>query len=427
MPASSFPNVLFLAHRVPYPPDKGDRIRTYHVLRFLSQRARVHLACLADEPVSDETKLALSRYCEQLAIVPVGGMMRWLRTGFSLLRGGTASEGAFHVPEFQTILRRWASEIRFDVSLASASSIAACLRLDKLQDVPAVIDLMDVDSQKWFDYAASHRGPRAWLYRTEGKRLRQLEQSLATWAAAVTFVGDAEVEIFQRFCPEGRVHAVTNGVDLDYFHPSTHLSAPSCRSKLPSCVFVGALDYYPNVEAAQWFCREVWPEVLRRRPEAKFYLVGRRPSPTLRRLASQPEVELVGQVADVRPYVAQSSVTVVPLRIARGVQNKVLESLAMAKATIVSPQTLAGLKACPGVHLLQASSSEEWQQTILALFDDPSARRRIGEAGRRYVEEHHSWERCLKPLGELLGLGESRTKPARSTEAVGVVAANKVN
>jgi sugar transferase (PEP-CTERM/EpsH1 system associated) len=416
MPAPPLPNVLFLAHRVPYPPDKGDRIRTFNVLRFLSQRARVHLACLADEPVSDEIKLALGRYCERVAIVQVGGWSRWLRTGFSLLRGGTASEGAFHVSQLRAILRRWASETRFDVALASASSIAAYLRLQELRDVPAVIDFIDVDSQKWFDYAASCRGPRAWLYRTEGRRLRRLEQTISSWASAVSLVGEAEVDIYRQFCPDGPVHAISNGVDLDYFRPVPPPASASGQSEESSCVFVGALDYYPNVEACLRFCRDVWPEVHRRRPEAKFYLVGRRPSPALRCLASLPGVELVGQVPDVRPYTARASVTIVPLRIARGVQNKVLESLAMGRATIVSPQTLAGLKARPGVHLLQASSSEEWLQTILTLFDDPALRRRLGEAGRRYVEEHHSWERCLKPLGSLLGL-DARFSPFPSSIA----------
>ena len=427
MRALPLANVLFLAHRVPYPPDKGDRIRTFNILRFLSQRARVHLACLADEPVSNEIKHSLGRYCERLAIVKVGGGSRWFRTGLSLVRGGTASEGAFHVPQLCRILRRWASEVRYDISLGSASSIAAYLRLTQLRDVPAVIDFMDVDSQKWFDYAASHRGPRAWLYRTEGRRLRRLEQETSAWASAITLVGQTELNIYRQFCPNGPAHAITNGVDLDYFHPEALIGPASSRSEAPSCVFVGALDYFPNVEASLWFCREIWPQVHRRRPEAKFYLVGRRPSPALERLSALPGVVLVGQVPDVRPYLAQASITIAPLRIARGIQNKVLESLAMARATIVSPQTLVGLNACPGVHLLQASSSEEWLQTILALFDDPALRRSLGEAGRRYVEEHHSWESCLKPLGSLLGLGGSGNKQSRIAMPAGVAATNIAN
>jgi sugar transferase (PEP-CTERM/EpsH1 system associated) len=260
-----------------------------------------------------------------------------------------------------------------------------------------VIDLVDVDSQKWFDYAAAHRGPRAWLYRAEGRRLRRLEQFLPAWAQAVTLVSEAEAVVYRRFCAPGAVHAVTNGVDLEYFEPGPEPDEPVC-------VFVGALDYHPNIDGVRWFCREVWPEVVRRRSGATFALVGRRPAPAVLRLAGLPGVELVGQVPDVRPYVARAAVTVVPLRIARGVQNKVLESLALGKPTVASPQTLAGLRAEPGVHLLRASSPAEWVEAVLRLFDDRDLRRRLGSAGRRYVEEHHHWDRCLEPFTELLDL-----------------------
>jgi sugar transferase (PEP-CTERM/EpsH1 system associated) len=273
------------------------------------------------------------------------------------------------------------------------------LRAEELAGVPAVIDLVDVDSQKWLDYAAAGRGPRAWLHRTEGRRLRRLEQGLPGWARAVTLVGEAEADLYRQFCAPGDVQAITNGVDLDYFRPGPEADGPVG-------VFVGALDYLPNVDGAGWFCREVWPEVRRRRPDARFLLVGRRPAPAVRRLADLPGVELVGQVPDVRPHVVRASVAVVPLRIARGVQNKVLEALAMAKPTVASPQTLAGLKARPGTHLLRASSPAEWAQAVLRLFDDAALRHRLGAAGRRYVEENHCWDRCLAPFAPLLGLPE---------------------
>jgi sugar transferase (PEP-CTERM/EpsH1 system associated) len=221
----------------------------------------------------------------------------------------------------------------------------------------------------------------------------------------VTLVGEAEAAIYRQFCAAGAVHAIPNGVDLDYFRP-----APEAAE--PTCVFVGALDYHPNVDGAGWFCREVWPEVVRRRPGARFLLVGRRPAPAVRRLAGLPGVELVGQVPDVRPHVARAAVSVVPLRIARGIQNKVLESLAMAKPTVASPQVLAGLKAEPGADLLRATSPAEWVEAILRLFDDPALGRRLGAAGRRYVEANHRWEVCLAPFAALLGLPAEAPPPA---------------
>jgi sugar transferase (PEP-CTERM/EpsH1 system associated) len=227
--------------------------------------------------------------------------------------------------------------------------------------------------------------------------LRRLEQSLPTWVRAVTLVGEAEAQLYRTFCAPGPVHAITNGVNLDYFRPQP-------QEKEQGCVFVGALDYHSNVDGVNWFCREVWPEILHRRPQLRLALVGRRPVPAVRRLAELPGVDLIGQVPDVRPHVASAAVTIVPLRLARGVQNKVLEALAMSKATVTSPQACQGLRTTPGEDLLVASSPGEWVEAILALLDDPDLRRCLGSAGRRYVEENHRWDRCLEPLAPLLGL-----------------------
>jgi sugar transferase (PEP-CTERM/EpsH1 system associated) len=393
------PDILYLVHRLPYPPDKGDRIRTFHLLRSLSHRARVHLACLADEPPADGAVAALRRYCERVAVIRLGRWGRRARILGALARGRTATEGAFSAPALHATLRRWAHQTRFHAALASASSMVPYLRMTELRHVPAVIDLIDVDSQKWLDYAEADRGLRAWLYRTEGRRLRRLEQGLPDWARAVTLVSAAEAELYLRMRPGASAYAIPNGVDLDAFRPG---SGPVAVEQ--GCVFVGALDYRPNVDGASWFCRAVWPEIRRRHPRATLALVGRRPTPEVRRLARAPGVEVVGQVPDVRPYVDKAAVALAPLRIARGIQNKVLEALAMGKAVVASPQALVGLQMVPGVHALAASTPREWAEAVSRLLSDESLRRRFGVAGRGYVEEHHRWETCLEPFGALLGL-----------------------
>ncbi|HVS36736.1 MAG TPA: TIGR03087 family PEP-CTERM/XrtA system glycosyltransferase [Gemmataceae bacterium] len=394
---SDRPKLLYVVHRTPYPPDKGDRIRTFHILRHLSRRAAVHLACLADEPVSVETKVALERYCERVAIVPIG-RSRWLRAAMTLACGRTLTEGAFESHELAATLRTWGRQMRYTACLASSSGVAPYLRLPELRDVPAVIDLIDVDSQKWFDYSAASRFPRSWLYRIEGERLRQTEQSLARWARAVTLVSDAEADLFGSFGAPDVCHSIANGVSLDYFRPASESVAES------GCIFVGALDYRPNVDAACWFCREAWPEIHRRRPGARLRLVGRRPVAAVCALAAVPGVEVVGQVPDVRPYFAAAAVAVNPLRIARGLQNKVLEALAMGKAVVASPQALAGLRHRDEAPPLCARTAEEWMETVGRLLDDPAERRRLGAEGRRYVETNHNWDECLRPLEALLGL-----------------------
>jgi sugar transferase (PEP-CTERM/EpsH1 system associated) len=388
-----------VTHRVPYRPDKGDRIRCFHVLRFLAARADVWLACLADEPPHADAEAVLRPLCRELALVPLD-RRRWLRALGSLACGGTVSEGAFRAPQLSRTLRRWAEQTRFDAALASASSVAPYLMQPWLRDVPAVIDLMDVDSQKWLDYSCASRGPRSWLYRLEGTRLRRLEGRLAGWARAVLLVAEAEANLFRRVCPTGPMHAVTNGVDLDYFAAG----AGTVAEEPGRCVFVGAMDYAPNIDGAGWFCREVWPEVRRRWPGARLALVGRSPVPEVQALARTGGVEVVGPVPDVRPHVARASGTVVPLRIARGVQNKVLESLAMGKATVVSPAPLEGLRAAPGEHLLLARSPAEWVECLTRLFEAPALRRQLAAAGRAYAVENHCRERCLAPLAEMLGL-----------------------
>ncbi len=385
--------ILYLVHRLPYPPDKGDRIRAFHILKHLARQGPVHLATLADEPISNEARATLAEICESLAIIPQSST-RPFRMLWSLATGRTASEGAFDSRALRQIVESWCRTHRYRDCVVSASSLTPYLRLEGLRGVPAIVDMVDVDSQKWLDYAASGRPPKSWLYRLEGHRLRRLESELPVRARAVTLVSDAEADIYRQFAHRGRIEVITNGVDLDYFNPRDEPES--------GCVFVGALDYWPNVDGICWFCREVWPEIHRRHAQARLSIVGRRPVAAVRRLASCPGVEIVGPVPDVRPYYARAAVVVAPLRIARGVQNKLLEALAMSKALVASPPTIAGLKAQPGIHLLKANEPEEWQETILRLLHESTWRKQLGEAGRRFVEKHHHWDRCLEPLGRLL-------------------------
>jgi len=401
------PRVLVLTHRVPFPPDKGDRIRTYHILKWLSSRALIDLVCLADEPVDEPTLAGLNGLCNRFEVIPHQGLGRWARALWSFARGGTVSEGVFDSPALRSLINRWAKTHDYDAVLASASSLVPYLRQGPLREIPAVIDLVDVDSQKWLDYAGKGLKPMDWVYRAEGRRLRRVEREIAGWARALTLVSEAETSLYRESCgvEVGPVHAISNGVDFHYYHPDAASSSESDSSK--NCVFVGALDYRPNVDGAVWFCREVWQEIRRRVPEATLSLVGRRPVPAVQRLATEcPGVVLVGQVPDVRPFVAKAALAVVPLRLARGVQNKVLEALAMRKAVISSPQAVAGVKAVRGRDLLVASSPEEWAESVSGLLGNPVRRTELGHAGRRYVEENHCWETCLNPFGPLFGFQE---------------------
>jgi polysaccharide biosynthesis protein PslH len=396
----SHPRILFLAHRVPYPPNRGDRIRSFHMLRFLAQRADVSLAYLAEEQSPSETQRALQCLCREVAGLQLGRYRRWLNAACSLAFGRTATEGLFQCSRLRRLLARWSKTTRFDGVVVFCSSMVQYLDVPGLAGVPALVDLVDVDSQKWLDYAEETSGVRRWLFQLEGKRLRRLEQSLPPKAKAIALVSDCEAELYRSFCPADSVHAISNGVDLDYFRPNADLNSASSQD----CVFVGALDYRANVDGIHWFCNEIWPEVRRRRPEATFTVVGSRPSPLVLRLAKRPGVRLASNVPDVRPYLAEAAMVAVPLRIARGIQNKVLEALAMSKAVVATPEALEGIAVESGVHACQALTPHQWIESIVHLLEDPSARDRLGRAGRTFVETHYCWDRQLQPLAALLGL-----------------------
>ncbi len=386
------PRVLYVTHRVPYPPDKGDRIRNYHVLRELAKVARVWLAALADEPVTDAQQSALNGLCERVAIIPVGGKSRWVKAGVSLLTGKSLSEGLFNEGKLTTQLNAWANETKFHSTLISASSLARYQRLPALSELPAHVDLVDVDSQKWFDFADATRGPKSWLYRLEGQRVRKLEQALASTASTLSLVSKAETDVFNGFTKPNAAITATNGVDLKYFHPMNTVPPK------PACAFVGAMDYFPNIDAAVWFATEIHPHVRASYPEAQFHIIGRKPTAEVLKLGTLPGVQVFGTVPDVRPYVAAARLAVCPIRVARGLQNKVIEAMAMAKPTLSAPAAMAALQAIPGVHLLRPTTVQEWVRAICELWLDIDRREELGNAARSYVEHYHDWTICLSPL-----------------------------
>lgn len=391
------PRILYITHRVPWPPDRGDRIRTWNILKFLAQRADVDLICLADEPVSKETRQALNQVTHRLAIVPHTGARRYVRGALSLLSGKTVTEGLFESRVLKSLVRLWGAQTEYTAALASSSGIARYLQKPLLQHSGRIwVDLIDVDSQKWLDYAGSSRFPMSQVYGLEGARLRRLEIKLADTCDRLLVVSEAERQLFRDFCPTARVQAIGNGVDTAYFAP-----APTEVTE-HSCVFVGVLNYLPNSDAVRWFTQHVWARVRERFPDAVFRIVGKSPGPEVLALNAEPGVRVVGPVPDVRPWLNSSSCVVVPLRIARGVQNKVLEAMACGRPTICSPAPLKGLHVEPGLQLLQADSADDWVQQISMVFNERDRAEELGMAANAWVQLNHRWAACLEPLTEIL-------------------------
>lgn len=406
--SQSKPNLLYLVHRVPFPPNRGDRIRSCHLLRFLAGYAKVHLACLADEPLEPGTEEALGRLCETVAIVPLGRRGRWFQAVRHVASGRTATEGLFHSDSLRKVVGSWARTVDFEAAVVFCSSMVQYLDAPELASVPTIVDLVDVDSQKWFDYAGAAGGLKRWLFRLEGRRLRALERSLPERFRAITLVSEAEAEIYRGIVSNTRTLGISNGVDLDYFSPMSVSEAEDPNV----CVFVGALDYRANVEGLRWFCGEVWPGLHKSNPDLRLELVGRSPVPAVTRLGRIPGVHLVGAVDDVRGYLARAAVAIAPLQIARGIQNKVLEAMAMSRPVVASPEALEGLAVEVETHVCRASSPAEWQAHLLRLHGQSDERRRLGYRARQYVERHHSWNACLAPFEGLLGWESGRSSPS---------------
>jgi polysaccharide biosynthesis protein PslH len=387
--------LLYITHRVPYPPDKGDRIRTYHILKSLAEHYTVDLLALADEPVPATTTKVLEELAGEVAIVPLPNTFRRTRLAWSILSGRSASLTAFHAPQVQTILHDWMQTRHYDLLLTSSSSVAPYFEpyLDK---TPVLVDLVDVDSEKWFNYAEKAPIHKSWIYRREATALRQYECAIARKAHATIFVSEAETELFRSFAPEGRLETVTNGVDLEYFADQSPV--PSSKK----CVFVGALDYHPNVDSVRWFADTVWPLVVKQHPEAVFSIVGRKPVASVQALNQRAGIEVIGQVPDVRPYVEAARVVVAPLRIARGLQNKVLEAMALSRPILSSAAALAGLTSNQPSPAIAVETPEQWATALGEMFTNLPRCQELGHAGRKYVENQYSWQASLEPLHRLI-------------------------
>ena len=382
--------LLFIAHRLPFPPDKGERLRAFGEIRALSEAFDVTLAALVAGPADAVAINALRMYCSNVILAPRPSFRRLTGGVRSLLSGRSATEGYFAGRAMNRLIRQAAGERPFDVAVGYCSAMAAALLA-----APArvrVMDLVDVDSAKWAAYAAGATGPQRWLYLTEARRVGRLERRVLRTCDHVVLVSQAEAARLNSRTPN--VLAVSNGVDLEYFTPSP-------LPVEPSLVFTGSMDYRPNVEGVCWFVREVWGEVRRTLPAATFTIVGRNPTAAVRALAETPGVVVTGAVPDVRPYLAAARVAVAPLRIARGIQNKVLEAMAAGRPVVGTRQALEGLDVRPGVDVLQADAPELWRAHVVALLADDALAESLAAAARRTATSAYSWSARMSPLVRL--------------------------
>ena len=401
-------NVLFLAHRLPYPPNKGDKIHTYQVLKTLAARHRVLLGTFIDDPDDEQHLPTVRSMCAELHVSRLSPRKAKLKALKGLATGAPLTVTFYDDPALHAWVQGVRDQGRADAMLVYSSSMLQYTDGFKL---PMAIDFADVDSAKWADYGQRHNWPMSWVYRREARTLLGVERDGAARARWSLFATEKEAELFAGLAPESAASAgvLGNGVDADYFEPDPARVSPYAAGEIP-LVFMGAMDYWPNVDAVTWFVHEALPLLRQRWPTLRFHIVGRSPAPAVQALAGDA-VSVTGTVPDVRPYVQHAAVVVAPLRLARGIQNKVLEAMAMARPVVAASTCVAAMDVQAGEHLLAAADAEDYVRAVAELLSAPEKAAAMGRAGRERVLQAYGWGARLAGLDGFLGLNTAAGPP----------------
>lgn len=380
--------ILYIAHRIPYPPNKGDKIRSYNEVLFLSKRLAVDLVCFLDGPEDDAHLKTLQSLCRTATGFRRGRLLKAWRLLAGFLTGRPLSVALYDHGGMRAKILRLIREHEYARIVVFSSQMAQYIPAAQLPRT--VLDYCDVDSHKWDNYADRLPVYAAWFYRLEARRLFAFENAASRAALATLFITPAERAIYTGLGGTGNLVTLGNGVDTGFFSPSATAPEPG------RILFTGAMDYFPNEEGVCWFAREVFPFVRKDHPQARFVIAGSNPSAKVRALARLDGVDVTGFVPDMRAEQAKAHIVVVPLRIARGMQNKVLEAMASGKAVVVGKAAMGGIHAEPGRDLIVAESPEEYRAGLERLLSDPALVERMGRAARAYILAHLSWETNLE-------------------------------
>ncbi|MDX2447351.1 MAG: TIGR03087 family PEP-CTERM/XrtA system glycosyltransferase [Desulfobacterales bacterium] len=397
------PGLLFLCHRIPFPPNKGDKIRAFHLLKHLHKHFDISLATFVDDKNDWAYAPQVRKYCNDSLFV---NLVPWLATLRSLW--GFMSGKALSVPFYtNNEMSRWVENViaerEIENVIVYSSAMAQFVPATKFSFQRQVLDFVDIDSDKWAQYAERKSWPMNWLYQREANKLLQLEKELAEQFDIALFVSSSEAEMFKQLSPSTahKIGFYNNGVNTDYFN-SAQAGISPYENLGPVIVFTGAMDYWPNVDAVEWFVKEVFPGLKEKIQAIQFFIVGGNPAKSVKQLARLAGVTVTGRVDDVRPYIAWADAAVAPMRVARGVQNKVLEAMAMEKPVLVSSKGLEGIDAVDGEHLLLANEPSDYSRLLSRILDDDFPD--IGVNARSHVATNFNWDENLPEVVTLLGV-----------------------
>lgn len=387
--------ILFVCHRLPFPPKRGGKIRPFNIIRHLTESGHsVTVGSLARSEEELHEGRGLTEHCDKLLVGRVGRFVPLARMISRLPTTIPSSMGYFYSPNLRRAIDKELRQQRFDLIFVHCSSVAQYIPSEI--GAPSILDFGDMDSQKWLDYAAFRKFPLSTGYWLEGTKLCREEKRLARRFTVSTCTTRAELDTLRGFEAATSSDWFPNGVDAQFFAPTEASYDPD------QICFIGRMDYYPNQQAMLYFCNEILPAIRARRPTTKLLIVGAEPSTEIRNLGKNPGVTVTGTVPDVRDYVRGSALSVAPLAIARGTQNKILESMAMGVPVVCSKNAAGGVDAVPGKHLLVADSSSAYKESIIRLLEAADERQALSSAARQRVLASHSWPASMSKLDTII-------------------------
>lgn len=388
-------NILFICHRFPFPPKRGGKIRPFHMIKHLSATHRVTVASLARSDEEAREGEGIAPHCAAYEMAQVSNPVQVIRMIAHLPTTRPSSMGFFYSPPLARRIKSLLQDQKFDLILVHCSSVAQYV--EDVQGIPKILDFGDMDSQKWLEYASHKPLPLSVGYRLEGNKMLHAEKRLAGKFDLCTATTRAEWETLNSYGVDVSGDWFPNGVDSDYFAPSGEAYEPD------TICFLGRMDYYPNQQCMFDYCANVLPQIRARRPNVKLQIVGADPSPAVQRLANLPGVSVTGRVPDVRPYLHRAALSVAPLSIARGTQNKILEAMAAGVPVVTSQAAAGGVDAEAEKHFLVASTPREHAEAALRILENPAERQRLATAGRERMLSHHNWNNSMRRLDAIVG------------------------
>ena len=390
--------ILFLTHRVPYPPDRGDCIRSFNFIKHLSKRHEIDLMSVSFEKnPSTEVKKNLEKFCRNVNIFPINYKKNIIKAIPFLFTKIPLTIPIFHSGDLLASLKKSLSHNKYDLIYIYSSSMAQYV--DKVYNIPKIMDFIDVDSEKWNDYAQRAWGIKRWIYNREAKHLRDYEKIIERSCQASVLVSPAEVSLFKSFVPDAKAYNIPNGVDL----PKAREHIFSSSKENNRIVFVGVMDYFPNIDAVKWFVNEIFLHILKKKPGAEFLIVGKNPSLEVTELRKETNnIHITGYVPDIMEYLAKAKVVAIPLRIARGIQNKVLEAMAAGIPVVATSAAVEGIDVVPGHNILVADNAKDFSSNILELMENNELSQKIATNAVNLIKEKYAWESKVQDLENLM-------------------------